>query len=293
MRFLKITQIYCTHIKNLTKLSAKIWRRVIILLASIAIAILFFRYEFYSFKAQITHKSIETFQFYQLVMMSVSAMATFSAVLVALFKDQLYSLFKFAEFHITPRESDFIYENLSQMKGSDGQVVPDNTLIAESYEVFLSVFNKGNKSAVGCTLQLISLDFTGNGHAKSHSIPVTTSPRLTWSNHDSSEMTLYGHTEGIVSILKIYPENSGPPPTPGNGQSSTVTFAIGGITANNGEFNNGTWIATFQLCSKDTKPIEYRLKVVWNNTIWKPRKNEFMTVISVTEETQERKKKKK
>ncbi len=226
---------------------------------------------FFYFKPKVQPQPIITFQFYQLVVMCISAFFTLSAVLVALFKDQIYAKFKYAELLIKNREDAFICENEAH---SDQQVM--GSPIIESYETILIVENIGNSLAEDCTFQLTALVFkTDNNTEIKEDIDVSKVKFLNWNNSEKEETLIYPKNRATVSVLKITKDEMRGPNNGQGDQSAAPILSIGGIKVNQKHMSNGVWIADFTLCSKRIDPINYKLCVEWKGS-WKSRKYDLL-----------------
>lgn len=254
-------------------------KNFLITVGSIIGFIVLFVFCFFYFKNLISHTPIVTFQFYQLVIMVISAILTLTAVAVALFKDQMYSWFKYAELSILNRDPNFISENIIEEKSNSSQNSAQ-TPVAESYECVLHILNKGNKLAEGCTIQLTHLKQTGDGIAHESVLDTSNCLPLTWNNSSKDEILIYPKSKGIVSVVKMNLDAKGVPGSEGNAQSIPAILSIGGINVKTPDRSNSTWTATFVLCSKQTNLFEYKLEIIWNGS-WKSRLTEIKQNLSI------------
>jgi hypothetical protein len=235
----------------------------------LALAYIFYR-TYIHLKPLAQKQSITTYQFYDLVIKVIAALLTLSAVVVALFKDSLLSLFKYVDFKITNRDQDFIAETMG---------LGSPPLLADSYKTFLKIGNEGNIVAEACAIKVIEIRFTHHNSGVSKPINVFDSIPIKW-NNDKEEVNIHPDSHYLVSIISLSINEI--PTVPGKDQGQNSVLSIGGIPISK-DYTNGKLEAIFQLVCKNHKGIKYNITVVWNGE-WRSRLSdikEFYTVSNI------------
>ncbi|MFZ5553161.1 MAG: hypothetical protein ACOZCO_08610 [Bacteroidota bacterium] len=244
--------------------------------------VLLFVLAYFQFKKFVVEQPINTFQFHQLFIMSISAVLTLGAIIVALFKEQLFSIFKYPILIVDSKYSDAISASFAQSEGGGKATI-------EKYDSIFTVHNNGNISVEGCKIQLQELSFQGEGAVKSQTIDISNAVPIKWNSDSLSEIMIHPHQKAIVSILQITVGEK--KSTPQDGQSPISILNIGGIIAND-QYKKGTWKVSFIILSKNCPVYTLKFTISWDGQ-WRESLEEMKKIVSIEIEKMDKKKKSK
>lgn len=226
-------------------------------------------------KPNIVKSDLKSAEYYTIVISSISAIVTFLAVIVALFKDDIRKIWNYSKIEIK-----IPTENIKERTSSSNDSQSDSSeshIEARKYESRIEISNIGNISTIGAELYLEKLTFEGLGYATIQTIETTGVP-LCWSGSDKTTIIIPPEGRKLVKIFElISPEKQSLP----NGENTTVPaqLKIGNID-NNHEFSNGKWIGTFVLYSQNAKPVRFSVKIEWNGR-WEKRLTEMKQYLKI------------
>ena len=104
----------------------------------------------------ITNDGVTTYQYLQLRISYLSSFVTSLALIVALLKDEIRTLWRYSKITIKPKEKDFLMECCSNF---------EKDIRAEYYYAMLTVINEGSLHISSCTISLTGLKhISSTGH---------------------------------------------------------------------------------------------------------------------------------
>jgi hypothetical protein len=230
------------------------------------------------FKFTIEHTPIRTAEYYALIIRAIAAFATFLAVVVALFKEDIRRLWEFAKIEVSMADEHF-FEVLNSNIGNSNNDSPQ-LLESEKYVCKIDIHNAGNITALGVEIQLESLLFKGAGSLSYQNIEVPDSHcKLQKIKNDF--VTLPPGNIKSINILELIGSVQQSLPK-GNGAviPAAPKLLFVGIE-NNASFVNGFWKATFVIYSPNTKPTRFTLEANWNGK-WEKRATEMKNNLSIS-----------
>lgn len=224
---------------------------------------------------KIEFSTIQTADYYSIVVNSISAFVTFLAVIIALFKEDIRKLWEFSKITVTiPSESFFEVLNSSIGNTEDNISRP---LEAIKYYCNIEVCNSGNISAMGLEIQLESLTFSSPDFTTPQMIE-TSSKSISWNNQNESKINLSPEGRKIISIIELSaPEQQSSPGGNNTTLPSKLNFA--GIS-NNSDFIRGKWVGSFAIFSTNAKPTRFKIEIDWNGR-WQSRATEMRSNLRI------------
>lgn len=218
--------------------------------------------------------AIDLSSYLSLIIQSMVAISTFLAVLVALFKDELRKLWKNSELVVNLIENK-ITEELNQETGSEGS--SSDLLKADKYISYIDIINSGNKSASEVELVIDQVVYESQDYPNPQLVssePCT----LSWGATGNKKIDLSPKSKKRVQILELanLEEQSSPD---GQEKSISPTLKIGPIESPR-KFISGKWTAECVLFSKDSIPVRFNLKIMWNGK-WEQRLTEMKDCLTL------------
>lgn len=225
-------------------------------------------------RPKVIEKEIESSEYFQILIGGLSAMVTFLAVIVALFKEDIRKFWVFSKIDVSiPTES--FYEVL---KGNISETPDDNQILeAEKYHCKIQIQNKGNITAQDVEIYLESLTHTSSNYPNPQRIDTLGIP-LNWSTGNENRINIApeGKKELCIVELKAPVNQSNP-----NGLNENLPSKL--IIAghdNNPDFRRGEWTGEFAILSSNAKPVRFKLQVNWNGR-WENRSTEMIRNLSI------------
>jgi len=198
-------------------------------------------------------------EYYRLITSIVSAIITFLAICVALFKDDLRELWK------CPKIDFLSLDTVEELNESS-----DITPTAKKYISRVEIHNTGNLPAKNTELFLNKLIFTAqnsniNKHIDSYS------EALIWDEKtELKSIIIPPGGKKIINIVEIFaPENLSTP----DSNTEPPILKIGTIKCAKEEAK-GKWLATFTLYSENHNPVNLDVEIEWSGE-WRSRFTEF------------------
>jgi len=225
-------------------------------------------------KPNITEGEIDKGEYYRLLVSIISAIITFCAVLVALFKDDLRELWKRPIVQFNVPEQITIEDLNSSLESETINATP----IASRYISRIEVKNIGNLPVINAEIYLEKLEFVPKDSAITQSIECSSSALL-WNGEYLSSIIIPPGGKKLVQIAQVTPPEKFSTP-----DSATVnrppTLSIGEIESTK-EISKGKWIAKFSLYAQNHKPTSFEVEIHWNG-LWKTRLTEFKNHYQIT-----------
>ncbi|HEY4323466.1 MAG TPA: hypothetical protein VGN20_05755 [Mucilaginibacter sp.] len=237
--------------------------------SAILIGLIVFFYLLFYFlvisRIKVTTDTVNTYQFYELIIIYISSCVTTLALIVALLKDEIRYFFISAKIVVKPKSSQFLIEKYDSTS---------NTIKAESYQIILNVMNNGSLYVNSCSIALIDLEYCSlSGH--STLVDISTAENINWMGKGTANILLHSYGgKAEVSIMQIKSNDAS---TTDAGQSQPVKLFIGGIDTaiENISTKGSKWIATFMISYDTNRPIKYKLEINWDGE-WHDRLTEML-----------------
>lgn len=199
----------------------------------------------------------------------VVAIASFLAVIVALFKESILSLLNHPNLAIQLLD-DGIIENIDRE-----QQYPKT----ESYVCLLEINNKGNKVAEGTEIVVEEVQYSKR--SKNDLQPIRGyrgKKKLFW---DSVAVELPTFIPKEIELFNIVcPNNYGTPDVPTTDNIEKLRIKFNGLDLNLNQTEKGFWQIKYYIRYKGGKSVRFSLLVEWDGT-WKSRKMEMKDVLKV------------
>jgi hypothetical protein len=208
-------------------------------------------------------------EYYRFIVSIIAAFITFSAVLVALFKDDLREYWK-RPILIFSEPLQMIIEELNTNSESGSS---NDNLVANKYISRMEIKNNGNLPSINTEIFLEKLEFKEKDTTILQNIECYGKP-LEWNGTEATSMILPVGAKKLIDIVVITASEKVSKPDSQTTKNPSKIY-IGGIQTNKDQ-NKGTWYATFGLYAQNHKPISFKIEMEWNG-IWKPRLTEFKT----------------
>ena len=222
-------------------------------------------------KPSVKQTEIESAEFLGIVISSISALVTFLAVLIALFKEDIRKWWEYSKIEVSIPEENF----REVLKSSIDS--PNQPLEADRYDCKIEVYNSGNISAMGLEMQLESLVYSGVDFPTAQIIE-SYGHSIFWDGKNESKITLPPEGRKSISILGLSaPEQQSSP----EGDEVTIPskLNIAGLD-NPDDFKRGKWTAAFAIFSTNAKPIRFTMEIDWNGR-WENRVTEMKNHLKI------------
>src|SRR5690606_30985432 len=210
-------------------------------------------------------KKITEYQFHHLQITFISACVTTLALIVALLKDEIKSLWSSANISIESKFPKILNE-----KKTNTQVVQ-----AEYYYVALNICNLGSLPALQCSIILTELYFK-NATGQETPLDISSAQEIPWTGKNLPQIAIHaGGTKSEVTILQIKPSDVS---SSGVEQNTSAELFIGGLNISNLISTPTKKIdckAIFVIYSQQTKPKKYILEITWDGS-WHNRLQEML-----------------
>jgi hypothetical protein len=211
----------------------------------------------------------------KIIIALVSAIVTFLAVIVALFKEDIRKLWEFSKIIVVIPDNDIV-EKLNTDSDSS-KIGEDVHLEAQKYQSRIEVNNNGNIPAIGAELYLEKLEYNSDGFANTQYIETLGMP-LSWHGTDRYSIIIPPGGKKLIDIVElICPEKQSQP----NGINTVIPqkLIIGNVE-NPTDFKKGKWKGTFGLYSQNAKPLRFQVIVEWSGK-WEKRLAEMKKYLKI------------
>lgn len=226
-------------------------------------------------KPKIISTDIETPEYYGILISSVSAIVTFLAVVVALFKEDIRRLWAYSNIVISIPDENFV----EVLKTNVSDTSKDEQLLeAGEYKCNIQIKNSGNISALGVEIYLETLTFSSTAYPTSQIIETSGIP-LDWNDVSENRINLPPEGNKRLCVIELKAPESQSLPSGENTYVPSKLFIAGIETSP--DFKNGKWIGTFVIFSSNTKPIRIKLEIEWNGR-WEKRVTEMKNHLNIS-----------
>lgn len=209
-------------------------------------------------KPTVTETPLESKDYYSILVQILAAIATFFAVMAALFREEIRRWWEFVEIEYVIPEEKFV-EVLNPNIGNDQ--ASSQTIEAEKYKCSIELTNSGTIASRSSEIILESLQFKANNLNTNESLETLGTP-ITWGNTDEPRITIPPKGKKRVVVLELIPPDTESSPD----GSSTQTLPILSISGLDNDIvnKNGTWTATYMLYSSNSKSKRFAIEIKWN-----------------------------
>lgn len=207
------------------------------------------------------------YQYHHLILLFFSCVITAFALIVALLKDEIRSLWKYAKIKIDLLD---LTETIVRNSPTD--------IKASLYDVTLVITNTGSIPAKECSIFLTKL--TSRLHSGNiNNIDISNSPELIWRGKNQQKIIIPPKKcSAEVSLIKIISNN---PSDTKDAQSQQSLLEIAGIEANK-DFRAETgniWNLTLMIYSESFDPVNFQIEFQWNGQ-WENRLTEMKQCVT-------------
>lgn len=191
------------------------------------------------------------------------ALGTCSAVIVALFLDEIRSLFKKVTFNIQLDNEEAI-EEVENIKG---------TKKAKRYHNSIQFFNNGNINAQNCELYLESAKFTSENSTST--LTVENTP-INW-NQDNNIVYIPYQGKKVLPLFEIIaPQKQSTP----DGKTDIIPAVLRILGLRDTDAKAGQWELIYCLYSTNSKPQKFKYIIEWNGS-WEERQTEMRNFLKM------------
>lgn len=226
------------------------------------------------FKPSFSDETLNKGEYYRLLISIISAIITFCAVLVALFKDDLRELWKRPIIQFSTPDEMTIEDLNSSLESETANDIP----VANRYISRIEVKNIGNMPALNAEIFLDKLEYIPKDSTITQNLECSGSA-LKWNGTESHSIIIPPGGKKLIKIVEISPPEKISTP-----ESEKVNkppmLSIGEIESVKDKAK-GKWTATFSLYAQNHKPTSFTVEIEWNG-IWKTRLTEFKTLYKIT-----------
>lgn len=210
-----------------------------------------------------TNTPISKGDYYGNVINGFVAFGTCSAVIVALFLDEIRSLFKKVTF-VIQLNSDEAIEEVENIKG---------TKKARRYHNSIQFFNNGNINAQNCELYVESASFISDNSITT--LTVENAP-INWNLVNNIVYIPYQGKKVLPLFEIIAPQKQSTP----DGKTDIIPAALKILGLKNIEAKAGKWEIIYCLYSTNSKPQKFKYIVEWNGN-WEERQTEMKDILKM------------
>ena len=199
----------------------------------------------------------------------VVALASFLAVIVALFKESILRLLNHPKLDVQLLE-DGIVEDIDREQ---------QTPKTDSYKCLLEVCNKGNVVAEAAEIVVEEVKYSKRGFSELEPLRgIRGKKKLLW---NSAAVELPPFIPKEVELFNIDCPNNYGTPNVSTGNSEKIKIKYNGLDLNVKQCQKGFWRIKYYIGYKNGSSIRFILSVEWDGT-WKNRKTEMKDVLKVS-----------
>ena len=223
----------------------------------------------------VTPSTVNSGEFCNIIIGFVSAIVTFLAVVVALFKEDIRKIWNYSKLDITnPAEN--IKEVIPPITDSQSDS-SETHLEAQKYESCIEIHNIGNVPSIGAELYLERLTFSGPGYTTAQIIETSSVP-ISWSGSEKASIIIPPEGKKLVKIVELFGPVKQSLPT-GEVITNPPVLRIGNAESDS-NFNNGKWIGAFVIYSQNEKSVRFDVEIEWNGR-WEKRLTEMKRYLKI------------
>ncbi len=221
-----------------------------------------------NYKDELINKS----EYYRLLISIISAFITFSAVIVALFKDDIREYWKYSKIDFNSPANITIED-----RNDDGDSQSDDLIQVRRFLSRIEVQNSGNLPTMNAEIYLDKLEFIPNDSTIPQYVETTGTP-IKWNGANSETIIIPPGGKKLINVVEVIaPEKISLPDSAK--ESKPAKLIIGNIENKLGD-NKGKWNATFTLYAQNVKATSFVINIEWNG-IWKNRLTEMSNYFKI------------
>jgi hypothetical protein len=209
----------------------------------------------------------------------IGAIATFFAIFVALFKEDIIKLYENASLEVNFKDKSNI---ISEVLASEPTTSDNKNIVANRYEIILEIKNHGKLPAKGCQICLEEVKLKLPNYPSPMDIKIAGKP-LPWVGKTESSITITSEARAYVNVVQIIPPEAGiVSAEKSNEDMGEPQIDIAGAEFSM-EHSRGIYSCDYMIYSENSSPVEFKLKIDWNGR-WQQRLSEMKNCITVTHE---------
>lgn len=212
---------------------------------------------------------VETYQYYDFFIKIFAAGATFFAVIVALFREEIRKLFLYHEILVKPHNVKFLTEVISEP--STLGISDDDLKSAEKYELVLYATNIGKIPAKDCLVCIEEIKYRRTDKEEEKDLEIYNIP-LKWIGIQDSKATISKSAKASFSGLTITNEQKH---SKGERSGKSSPFLLIGEQEISKKYKSGIWQIKYAIYSADYEPYRYCIQITWDGK-WKSRLSDFL-----------------
>lgn len=197
---------------------------------------------------------------------SLGVVATFSAVVVAIFGNEIKNIILSGKCVVIPIYEGFL-ENLGETEGTENPQ-------SQVYECPIKITNTGSRELMDCELKLLSLEYKDDSSKSQFNKVKLGNPRtIYWSNYNDKRFNLREGDSLTKILARIYPNNESA--TPDGTEKSRMRFSItGGSDKIANRDKKGSWRAIYAIQTPQKTIAKFEMVYSWNGQ-WFSRMSEM------------------
>lgn len=212
---------------------------------------------------EVSNEPISKGDYYGNVINGFVAFGTCSAVIVALFLDEIRAVFKKVTFDIR-LDNEVAIEDVENIKG---------TKKAKRYHNSIQFFNNGNINAQNCELYLEKALFISENSTTT--LNVENAP-INWNSGNGIVYVPYQGKKVLPLFEIVAPQKQSTP----DGKTDIIPATIKILGLKNIESKAGKWELIYCLYSINSKPQKFKYIVEWNGN-WEDRQTEMKDILKM------------
>ena len=222
----------------------------------------------------IKENPIELKDYYLILVQIFAAIATFLAVTVALFREEIRRWWEYVEIEYSIPEEKFV-EVINPNHGNDQS--NSHTIEAEKYKCLIELLNSGTIASHSSEIILESLQFKADNLNTNESLETLGTP-INWGYTDEPRITIPPKGKKRVVVLELIPPDTESSPD-GLASQTLPILSIAGLNSNIVN-QKGTWTATYMLYSSNSRSKKFSVEIKWNGQ-WHGRKTEMNKCLTI------------
>lgn len=245
--------------------------KFVLFLFTIALTLAYFAGVYFPFISipEIEEGKINQIEFNTMLLRGLASLATFAAVFVALFKEEIRSIWKNVKLSVmipvNPIQESLYKENVNS--GDSNK----EFITANRYSGKVHIINKGTIPVLNAELYLEKIEYFKNKSAQPKEIEVS-GKALKWDKEEETKSLIPSNGQKTCELIFI--EASSKESLPGGEPISNKPSMEIGETDIQEEFHNGNIIAHFAIHSISCKCKKFKLSIEWDG-IWHTRLTEM------------------
>lgn len=229
-------------------------------------------------RPKILVKEISLNDLYTRVITTIGTIGTFSAIIVALFKEDIRRIFEKAVIKINFFDADKISE-ITELENASNSGMTAN-VTATKYESVIALQNIGNIPAKGCQVILEKVEFKGANEAEYTNLKMD-GFHLSIKNREEKSLLISATAKVFISAFEILSPSSETVSSDSENVSSISQLKIGGYDIPIVDYR-GDYKVFIAVYSENASPSFFSFQINWNGN-WHNRLSEMKKCVKVKE----------